>query len=161
VPAPKSIEPPNFSWVEPQLAGMAWPGTGQVLDASLHWLDDEGVDVIISLTETPPDPIAVAAQGFDLFHFPVVDFTAPTLDQMNTVVFIIAGVIAADESVVVHDTAGFGRCGTMLAAWFVAQGMTADDAIAHVRALRPGSIETASQIDAIHDYEDLLNGIDD
>jgi atypical dual specificity phosphatase len=40
----------------------------------------------------------------------------------------------------------------MLAAYMVAQGMSARDAIARVRRLRPGSIETEEQADAIVEF---------
>ena len=56
------------------------------------------------------------------------------------------------EVVGVHCLAGKGRTGTMLATWFVRTGLTAEDAIAHVRAARPGSIETAALEHAVHAY---------
>ena len=45
--------------------------------------------------------------------------------------------------------AGLGRTGSVLAAYFVAQGSTAEAAITRVRDLRPGSVETVSQEEAI------------
>jgi atypical dual specificity phosphatase len=53
----------------------------------------------------------------------------------------------------VHCLAGRGRSGTLAAVWFVHEGMTADEAIAHIRTLRPGSIETEVQEEAVHRYE--------
>jgi protein-tyrosine phosphatase len=39
-----------------------------------------------------------------------------------------------------------------LAVWFVTTGMTADEAMEHVRSLRPGSIETPIQEAAILEF---------
>jgi len=48
--------------------------------------------------------------------------------------------------------AGLGRTGTLLAAYFVTQGDSADEAIARVRAGRPGSVETLQQEQAVHEF---------
>ena len=41
----------------------------------------------------------------------------------------------------------------MLAVWFIAQGATAEEAIARVRQMRPGSIESSQQEAMLHEYE--------
>jgi hypothetical protein len=40
----------------------------------------------------------------------------------------------------------------MLACYFVKKGMTAAAAIAHIRRIRPGSIETPEQANAVTDF---------
>jgi atypical dual specificity phosphatase len=54
--------------------------------------------------------------------------------------------------VAVHCGAGLGRTGTVLAAYLVAGGEEARAALARVRELRPGSVETADQERAIEAY---------
>ena len=53
----------------------------------------------------------------------------------------------------IHCGAGLGRTGTLLACYFVSKGMTAKNAVARVRRLRPGSIETAEQERAVEEFE--------
>ena len=45
-----------------------------------------------------------------------------------------------------------GRTGTVLAAYFVTQGMTARAAIERVRQLRPNSVETDEQEEAVAEF---------
>ncbi|MEQ1504939.1 MAG: hypothetical protein ABMB14_22090 [Myxococcota bacterium] len=142
----------GFSFVDDTLAGMPQPGRVVPLEQDLAFLDAQGIGLLVSLTETPTDPVAVEAAGLDLLHLPIPDFTPPTLDQQQTFVDAVWLRVAAADKVGVHDTAGLGRCGTMLATWFVAKGMDAETAIAEIRALRPGSIETDEQEQAVYDY---------
>jgi atypical dual specificity phosphatase len=51
---------------------------------------------------------------------------------------------------------GWGRTGTLLAAYLVSEGMSADEAIYQVRKKRPGSIETFGQEQILHIYEQSL-----
>jgi atypical dual specificity phosphatase len=59
---------------------------------------------------------------------------------------------ASRMGVAVHCGAGLGRTGTVVAAYFVTRGMGPREAVAKVRDLRPGSVETAEQERAIEAY---------
>ena len=130
----------GFSYVEPQLAGMPLPW-GDDLD----FLAAESVTFLVGLRTTAIDAGELAPRGIDYLHLPIEDFHPPTLEQQHIFVTEVQARIDAGEVVGVHCTAGLGRTGTLLATWFVHQGMAPDDAIAHVRTLRPGSIETEEQ----------------
>jgi atypical dual specificity phosphatase len=142
-------QPYGFSWiVKPLVAAMAQPESEEDLD----WLRQQGIEVLISLTEDPPRRDWVEGAGLLLVHVPVTDMEAPTQEQLETCVSAIERANANQMGVAVHCGAGLGRTGVVLAAYFVRQGTNARDAIAQVRKLRPGSVETEEQADAVHQF---------
>ena len=64
--------------------------------------------------------------------------------------------VNAGQAVAVHCGAGLGRTGTLVACYLVAGGLSAEEAIAKVRRLRPGSIETLEQEAAVRTFEESL-----
>ena len=144
----------GFSWlVDGELAAMPQPGRHRDLAVDVDFLRMEGVRTIVSLTETPPAADVLAAAEISQVHIPVRDFTAPTLEQMIEFVAVVNASVERGEPAGVHCTAGLGRSGTMAAAYLVKQGASAEEAIATVRRLRPGSIETEDQEAAVKRYE--------
>lgn len=139
--------PSSFSWVSPKLAGTAEP-RGDDLAA----LAAAGVVHVITLTEDPLPEAELTAAGLKSWHVPIEDMHAPELEQLDELVAGIDKALASDEPVAVHCLAGLGRTGTVLATWFVSQGMSADEAMAQVRRLRPGSIEAESQEQVIREW---------
>jgi atypical dual specificity phosphatase len=104
---------------------------------------------LINLHTTPLPADALARHGLTELHVPVVDFTAPTAEQLRHGVDAIEAGLAAGEPVAVNCGAGLGRTGTLIACYLVSQGLSPDEAIARVRAARPGSVETAEQAAAV------------
>jgi len=149
----------GFSWVvDQQLAAMPRPGRTGDLDTDLAFLASHDLTLLISLTVDPLGPEQVAAHGMTPLHIPVHDFTAPTLEQFHQFLDEALPRMERGERVGVHCTAGQGRTGTLMAGYFVSQGMTPDAAIAEIRRLRPGSIETESQEHAIAALASVLRG---
>lgn len=141
--------PPGFSWVDGRkLAALAWPDSSD----DLQWLREQGIDLLISLTEDPPFRRYVNEAGLFALHVPIPDFSPPTFQQLDTILGAIAKAHQQGLAAAVHCAAGKGRTGTVLAAYFVQQGKTPAQAIQHVRDLRPGSIETGEQEECIRDY---------
>ncbi len=149
----------GFSWVVvDRLAAMPAPGSGDALDGDLAFLAAREIDLLVSLTGDAPDRDALARHRIATLHIPVEDFHPPTLEQQIEFVGAVAQRLDRGGRAGVHCTAGLGRSGTMLASYLVFLGRTADEAIAEVRAARPGSIETPAQEAAIRSYADHLRG---
>ena len=143
----------NFSWlIDRRLAGMACPTT----EADIADLQGQGVTALISLTERALPANLPTRRALKTYHWPIADFTAPSLEQAAQIVTCMQNLIRENETVAIHCGAGLGRTGTLLACYLVAEGMAAAEAIARVRALRPGSIETKAQEEVIHAYAQSL-----
>ena len=145
----EAIRPQNFSWIEePRLGALARPGALE----ELRWLREQGIEVLLSLTEDPPNSVWIERVGLLLFHVPMIDMEAPTQDQLDRCISAIERANEQGMGVAVHCGAGLGRTGAVLAAYFIAKGTSAQNAIGKVRRLRPGSIETDEQADAVVEF---------
>jgi atypical dual specificity phosphatase len=141
--------PHGFSWIEkPYLAAMARPS--EIDD--LLWLRNQSIQLLVSLTEDRLRRDWVNESGLLVFHVPMIDMEAPTLDQIDRAVSAINRAIEQQMGVAVHCGAGLGRTGVVLAAYLVNKGMAPQNAISRVRRLRPGSIETDEQAEVIEEY---------
>lgn len=146
--------PENFSFlIEGKLAASGLPGWAQYLDDDLDEIRAEGITAIVSLTERPLPAQDVQRRGFAYRHLPVVDFTPPSLEQFREFTRFVDD---HDGPVLVHCRAGIGRTGTMLAAYLIAHGMPAKEALQQVRAQRPGSVETREQEARLVEWEKTL-----
>jgi atypical dual specificity phosphatase len=140
--------PTGFSWIEkPHVAALAQPDKAE----DMNWLRQQGIDVLITLTEDPLPRSWVNDAGLLSVHIPVFDMAAPTVRQLELAVETISRSNRVGMGVAVHCRAGKGRTGTVLAAYFVSRGLVAEQAIRKVRELRPGSIETDDQEQAVID----------
>jgi atypical dual specificity phosphatase len=117
--------------------------------AALSGLAKRGVQVIVNLHERAHGPTRLAPHSIAEIHLPVRDFTAPSPEQLTQGVEAIGQALADGKTVAVHCGGGLGRTGTLVACYLVSRGMSTVDAIARVRAIRPGSIETREQVNAI------------
>jgi atypical dual specificity phosphatase len=141
--------PENFTWIaKPLLGALALPESVE----ELAWLRQQGIEVLLSLTEDAPRRQWIEEAGLLLFHVPMADMEAPTAEQLDKCVSAINRANERNMGVAVHCAAGLGRTGVVLAAYFVDKGLTVANAVARVRRLRPGSIETDEQADAVAEF---------
>lgn len=144
--------PENFSFLQDtSVAGSAHPGE-KSLTGTLVSLDEAGVRAIVSLTERPLPTAQLAEFDMHYLHEPIPDFSAPSMEQIVRALDFIHEAESRGDGVLVHCMGGIGRTGTMLACYLVSKGRSADQAIAEVRRVRPGSIEVADQERAVRDW---------
>jgi|ERR1043165_5755027 atypical dual specificity phosphatase len=142
--------PDGFSWIDkPRLAAMARPHSLE----EYQWLREQGIQLIICLTDDPPPRAWINDAGLFSLHIPIEDMYPPTQKQIDVCLAAIRKANAKQIGVSIHCTAGLGRSGSMIACWFIDQeGMNGRDAIARIRRLRPGSVETDEQTEAVMEF---------
>lgn len=141
------------TWLEPQLLGCSYPRR----ESALADLAQQGVSVLVNLHKRGHDPSRLARHGLVEVHLPVRDFSPPSPAQVEQGIAAITEAVAAGERIAVHCGGGLGRTGTLLACYLVHQGWGAETAIAQVREVRPGSVETRRQVEAVHAYTRRLS----
>jgi len=151
-------------WVIPGvLAGMPMPfihperrlNGGGALDAYDDELKDlhlAGVRAVVSLLNIPSDMAVYDSAGFAFLCLPVHDGQPPTIEQASEFIHFIAQQRAAQRPVAVHCEAGLGRTGTLLAAYLISQGESAQAAISRVRAVERVAVETPRQVQFLHEF---------
>jgi len=127
-----------------------------LLVQDLAFLKTQGIDVLVNLTETPFDLEDLKPLGLEALHIPVPDKKAPTAEQIDLFTGFIDERLRARQCVLTHCLGGYGRTGTMLVCYLVYCGARTEDALAEMRRLRPGSVETEEQEAAIYDYEERV-----
>lgn len=135
-----------FDWLIPDQLGACVNPSVSVLAAQAIALGR--VELLINLHEIADPP----ELGVSSVHLPVPSSDPPTPAQLERGIALIREALTSGKRVAVHCGAGLGRTGTLLAAYLVAEGYTPDSAIERVRAVRPGSVETLEQEQAIYRF---------
>jgi len=145
------VEYLNFGWVIPgSLAGAQGPTSNR----DLMFLRLQTIRAIVRMEER-----TTSGAGLELvdMYEAVTDFTPPDPEQLDRMVSFISDQIETwERPVVVTCFAGLGRTGTVLAAYLVYTGYTAERSVRLVRDLRPQSIQTREQEDAVYQYQERL-----
>ena len=126
------------------------------LDKDVATIHNWGATVVVSLVTLSELEIlgarglssALSARNIVWYHCPIHDRQAP--DRGFEVLWSkiqtkLLGVLCEQGRVLLHCAAGLGRTGTVAAKLLIASGVPAPQALARVRAVRPGTVETAAQ----------------
>ena len=146
----------NFSWILPgALAGAMGPTERR------HLIYFERLD-ITAVVRMEDQTISAEPWGFEELFEPVPDFEAPSVEQIDRIVnFVEQQIETWERPTVVTCAAGIGRTGTVLASYLVNTGWEPGEAISYIRQLRPGSIQTASQEEAVREYAKFVKDRND
>jgi atypical dual specificity phosphatase len=144
-------------WIdEPFLVGSSNP-----TDEELAHLRADGFALLVCLldpTEQRPryDIDAARQAGWSCHTIPIKDFRAPSIEQLDEFVRFVDGA-GGQTKILVHCEGGFGRTGTMAAAYWIARGLTVAEAIARIRTARRGAVETEDQKRVLHRFAERLD----
>ena len=150
--------PERLNWILPdRLAGMALPGLFVPLPRDLQGVRDAGIGAVATLTEYALPPEQLEAAGLVGRHFPIVDFSVPTIEQTRDFCAWVDEQNSEGRPVAVHCYAGIGRTGTMIACYLVAQGEgSTAEVLARIRRQEPAYVQTAGQEAFITVWEEHL-----
>lgn len=135
---------------------LASPPWARDLSADVQAIKAWGAMAVLTLIE-PKELVAlqvadlgavVRSAGMAWLHQPICDGHAPDASFMRQWPALRSDLLALVQqggSVLVHCRGGLGRAGTVAALLAIETGMAPAAAIAAVRAVRPGAIETAAQ----------------
>ena len=132
------------------------PGIVDDIDHDLALLKRVGITTLITLTERDIDQEALARHELKNVHLPVYDREAPSLGQIQMLLKRMEILVGRGEVLAVHCLGGLGRTGTVLTAWLVREGLTAQEALRRVRLLDPRYVQSAEQEAFLQQYEELI-----
>ena len=143
----------DFTWIiDDRLGATSRPSFPEDFEE----LRARGISSLISLTEYPPDSTYLSEFEIGVYRFPIPDMSIVSVETMDEIIAKIHSEIAFGRKIAVHCGAGLGRTGLVVACYLVSQGESGEEAILHVRHIRPGSIETDEQEQFILDYHQRL-----
>lgn len=150
--------PRGFKWLRPgALAGMPAPGVMDPLDYDLELIRDAGISHLITLTEEPLPAESVRRQGLESVFFPIPDMGAPEIEATADLCRRVAELLNQGHAVGYHCKAGLGRTGTLLAAQLLFEGADARAALARVRAIEPGWVQSDRQEQFLRELHSWLH----
>ncbi|NLF95454.1 MAG: hypothetical protein GX569_01875 [Candidatus Riflebacteria bacterium] len=102
---------------------------------------DNGIDAFIDLTEEDelvhyqPVLAELTAKALIYRRFPIVDYSVPTLSEMQQLVAHINQLLEEGRNIYLHCRGGIGRTGTVVGCWLRSQGHGGESALAELANL--------------------------
>lgn len=132
----------KIDWIEPGAIAASGIPLGV---KELQSLYEQGIRAIITLTERPLTvQTNITSQmldeiGLAYLHAPIIDQCPPDSETVWMVRQFINQMKAQGRPVLLHCHAGVGRTGTMLHAYYLAEGLHLEEAKIRVRMSKPSS----------------------
>lgn len=123
----------NPSYKYSQLSPHIYLG-GRYKESAYKTFRKWGITGVVNMRSTPP---AKPPKGFSILHLPTKDWRAPDSESLSKGVEFIEQQVKNGGGVYIHCRQGEGRGPTMAAAYLVSQGLSVDQAIDHIRKMRP------------------------
>lgn len=130
----------KIDWIEPEvLAASDVPFRQQ----NLYSLHQQGIQAIVSLTEHPLTvfesitPELFTELEISYYHSPIPDQYPPTMSQAQEILDFLDQMKAQRRATLIHCHAGIGRTGTLLHVYYLAQGLSLEQATQEVKSRRP------------------------
>jgi dual specificity MAP kinase phosphatase len=129
---------------------------GQYTARGFHILRERGITAIVSMRERAREGLPDLGE-VKFLHLPTRDRHAPTLSQLDQGAAFIEDAINNNGKVYVHCAFGEGRGPTMVIAYLLKIGLTLEDALAQVKAVRRFIYPTSPQMSQLRAFHARLH----
>ncbi len=120
-------------------------------------MQQEGITAVVNLREAHHDDLARGIGGQHHLHLVTRDNTPPTLEDLQRGADFIARQIQQGGKVYIHCGVGVGRAPTQTAAYLIDQGLTPDEALRQIKAVRPFVHLTPGQRQQLEHFAQISN----
>lgn len=112
-------------------------------------------DIVVTMTTTTEFPKdhslseAFDAMGAAWHHLPITDFGAPAQEDADLFAQALTDLsarLSSGSRILIHCKGGQGRSGMLALRLMIMAGETPTEALARLRAIRPGAVETEDQL---------------
>ncbi len=126
---------------------------GQYRQRGWRRLRQRGITAVVNLrAEFDDEAAGIAPERY--LHLPTADDYPPSLDELRRGVDFIRAEIRRGGAVYIHCGAGVGRAPTLVAAYLVTEGLSADEAWDTIREARPFVRPKPAQVAQIKRFEE-------
>ena len=129
---------------------------GQQYPQGWDGMEAEGITAVVNMRESEHDDVAMGVGGERHLHLPTSDNTPITVSDLQRGIAFITEEINRGGKVYIHCGVGVGRAPSMGAAYLMSQGMSVNEALDTIRAVRPFIHLTGRQYQHLHEFANSL-----